>query len=150
MNIYKEFGARTIHNLAGASTRVGGPILAKEVADAMVNASTLSVDMTELQASASEYISKITGSESAYVTSGASAGLTMAAAAILAGLDPSKMENLPSVKDDKNEFIISREHRNGYDHAFRLAGGETIEVGMNEILSGYITFKLRTSSKKSS
>ena len=136
MNIYKEFGARTIHNLAGASTRVGGPILAKEVADAMVNASTLSVDMTELQASASEYISKITGSESAYVTSGASAGLTMAAAAILAGLDPAKMENLPSVKNDKNEFIISREHRNGYDHSFRLAGGETIEVGMNEILSG--------------
>ena len=106
MNIYKEFGARTIHNLAGASTRVGGPILSKEVSDAMVNASTLSVDMTELQASASEYISKITGSESAYVTSGASAGLTMAAAAIFAGLDPSKMENLPSVKDNKNQFII--------------------------------------------
>ena len=102
--------------------------------DSIISGSKLSVDMTELQASASEYISKITGSESAYVTSGASAGLTMAAAAILAGLDPAKMENLPSVKNDKNEFIISREHRNGYDHAFRLAGGETIEVGMNEIL----------------
>ena len=60
----------------------------------------------------------------------------MAAAAILAGLDPSKMEELPTVKSQKNQFIISREHRSGYDHAFRLAGAETIDVGMNEILSG--------------
>jgi len=136
MSIYQEFGARTIFNLAGTSTRVGGPVLAKEVADAMVNASQHSVDMTELQASASEYISKITGSEAAYVTAGASAGLTMAAASILAGLDPAKMEELPNVKSNKNQFIISREHRSGYDHAFRLAGAETVDVGMNEILSG--------------
>ena len=136
MSIYEEFGARSIYNLAGTSTRVGGPILSEEVANAMVEASQHSVDMTELQASASDYISKITGSEAAYVTAGASAGLTMAAAAILAGLDPSKMEELPTVKSQKNQFIISREHRSGYDHAFRLAGAETIDVGMNEILSG--------------
>ena len=60
----------------------------------------------------------------------------MAAAAILAGLDPSKMEELPTVRSNKNQFIISREHRSGYDHAFRLAGAETVDVGMNEILSG--------------
>ena len=136
MSIYEEFGARSIYNLAGTSTRVGGPILSEEVANAMVEASQHSVDMTELQASASDYISKITGSEAAYVTAGASAGFTMAAAAILAGLDPSKMEELPTVKSQKNQFIISREHRSGYDHAFRLAGAETIDVGMNEILSG--------------
>ena len=136
MSIYEEFGARSIYNLAGTSTRVGGPVLSEEVANAMVEASQHSVDMTELQASASDYISKITGSEAAYVTAGASAGLTMAAAAILAGLDPSKMEELPTVKSQKNQFIISREHRSGYDHAFRLAGAETIDVGMNEILSG--------------
>ena len=136
MSIYEEFGARSIYNLAGTSTRVGGPVLSEEVANAMVEASQYSVDMTELQASASDYISKITGSEAAYVTAGASAGLTMAAAAILAGLDPSKMEELPTVKSQKNQFIISREHRSGYDHAFRLAGAETIDVGMNEILSG--------------
>ena len=136
MSIYEEFGARNIYNLAGTSTRVGGPVLSKEVADAMVQASQHSVDMTELQASASDYISKITGSEAAYITAGASAGLTMAAAAILAGLDPSKMEELPTVRSNKNQFIISREHRSGYDHAFRLAGAETVDVGMNEILSG--------------
>ena len=63
MSIYEEFGARSIYNLAGTSTRVGGPILSEEVANAMVEASQHSVDMTELQASASDYISKITGSE---------------------------------------------------------------------------------------
>ena len=49
MSIYEEFGARNIYNLAGTSTRVGGPVLSKEVADAMVQASQHSVDMTELQ-----------------------------------------------------------------------------------------------------
>ncbi len=52
MSIYEEFGARNIYNLAGTSTRVGGPVLSKEVADAMVQASQHSVDMTELQACA--------------------------------------------------------------------------------------------------
>ena len=110
MSIYEEFGARSIYNLAGTSTRVGGPVLSEEVANAMVEASQHSVDMTELQASASDYISKITGSEAAYVTAGASAGLTMAAAAILAGLDPSKMEELPTVKSQKNQFISFRRY----------------------------------------
>ena len=54
MSIYEEFGARSIYNLAGTSTRVGGPILSEEVANAMVEASQHSVDMTELQASASD------------------------------------------------------------------------------------------------
>ncbi|MBM3945003.1 MAG: aminotransferase class V-fold PLP-dependent enzyme [SAR202 cluster bacterium] len=136
MSIYEEFGARTIINVSGASTRVGGALMPDEVVDAMAQAAKHSVSMTELQAAASRFIARITGAEAGYVTAGASAGLTLGTAAILAGMDPGKMERLPDTTGMKNEFIISREHRNGYDHAVRLAGAKLVEVGMNEIVAG--------------
>ena len=75
----------------------------------------------------------MTGAEAGYVTSGASAGLTLGTAAIIAGCDLGKIESLPRTDGFKNQLIISREHRNGYDHAARLAGAILVEVGMNEI-----------------
>lgn len=136
MNIYEELGVRTIINVSGASTRVSGPLMPPEVAEAMVRASQESVSMMELQAVASEKISEVTGAEAGYIISGASAGLTLGTATILAGMDPGRMDRLPDTTGMKNEFIIAREHRNGYDHAIRLAGAKFVEIGMNEIVSG--------------
>ena len=136
MSIYEELGVRTIINVSGASTRVSGPLMPPEVAEAMVRASQESVSMMELQAVASEKISEVTGAEAGYIISGASAGLTLGTATILAGMDPGRMDRLPDTTGMKNEFIIGREHRNGYDHATRLAGAKFVEIGMNEIVSG--------------
>ena len=136
MTIYDQFGVRTIINVSGTSTRVGGAIMPDEVMDSMVQASKHSVSMTELQAAASRTIAEVTGAEAGYVTAGASAGLTMGTGAILAGLDPGSMERLPDTTGMKNEFIVAREHRNGYDHAVRLAGAKLVEVGMNEMVAG--------------
>ena len=136
MSIYEELGVRTIINVSGASTRVSGPLMPPEVAEAMVRASQESVSMMEMQAVASEKISEVTGAEAGYIISGASAGLTLGTATILAGMDPGRMDRLPDTTGMKNEFIIAREHRNGYDHAIRLAGAKFVEIGMNEIVSG--------------
>ena len=136
MGVYQRYGVRSILNLAGTSTRVGGALMPPEVVEAMSEAATESVSMTELQAAASAHIAKITGAEAGYVASGASAALTLGTAAILAGLDPGRMERLPDTEGMSNEFIISREHRNGYDHAIRLAGARFVEVGMNEQVAG--------------
>lgn len=136
MSIYEDLGMRTIINVSGASTRVSGPLMPPKVAEAMTQASQESVSMMELQALASQRISAITGAESGYITSGASAGLTLGTAAILAGMDPGRMDRLPDVTGMKNQFILSREHRNGYDHAIRLAGARFVEIGMNEITAG--------------
>ncbi|MBM3947750.1 MAG: aminotransferase class V-fold PLP-dependent enzyme [SAR202 cluster bacterium] len=135
MSIYEKFGVRTIINVSGASTRVGGALMVPEIVQAMVEAAQHSVSMTELQAAASRAIAKATSAEAGYVTAGASAGLSLGTAAILAGLDLGKMERLPDTAGMKNEFIISREHRSGYDHAIRLAGAKLVEVGMNELLA---------------
>ena len=136
MGIYEELGVRSIINVSGASTRVGGALMPPEVVEAMSRAALDSVSMVELQAAASLQIGDATGAEAGYVTSGASAALSLGAAAILAGLDPGRMERLPDTTGMKNEFIISREHRSGYDHAIRLPGARLVEVGMNEMVAG--------------
>ena len=136
MGVYEAFGVRSIINVAGASTRVGGALMPREVIDAMSEAASSSVNMIELQAAASRLITELTGAEAGYVTSGAAAGLTLGAAAILVGLDPGKMDRLPDTSGMKNEFIISREHRNGYDHSVRVAGAKLVDVGMNEQIAG--------------
>ena len=135
-SVYSEFGVRTIINVAGSATRVGGAQMPPEVVRAMADAALESVSMMELHAAASRHIAAATGAEAGFITAGASAGLTLGTAAILAGLDLVKMERLPDTIGMKNEFIISREHRNGYDHAIRVAGAKLIEVGMNEQLAG--------------
>ena len=135
-SVYADFGVRTIINVAGSATRVGGAQMPPAVLRAMADAALESVSMMELQAAASRRIAAATGAEAGFVTSGASAGLTLGTAAILAGLDLARMERLPDTTGMKNEFIISREHRNGYDHAIRVAGAKLVEVGMNEQLAG--------------
>ena len=136
MSIFTKYGVSTIINVTGSSTRVGGSIMRPEVVAAMAEASTESVNMVELQAAASIVIANLTGAESGYVTSGAAAGLTLGASAIMAGFDLLTMDRLPDSDGIRNEFIISREHRNGYDHALRASGAVLAEVGMNEQLAG--------------
>ena len=135
-NIYQRLGVRTLINASGPSTRLSGGIMALEVSEAMKEASQFCVDIAELQARASKIIAEITGAEAGYVTSGAAAGLLLGTAACVTGLDPGKMNRLPDTTGMKNEVVISRSHRNFYDHAIRSTGIQLIEVGIADRFSG--------------
>src|SRR5262245_7863135 len=106
------------------------------VLDAFRAAAVESVPLDELQGAASQVIAVATGAEAGLVTAGAAAGLTLGAAAILAGLDLRRMEALPNCDGFPNEFVVAREQRNGYDHAVRAAGARLVEVGFHEIVAG--------------
>jgi len=80
MNVYERLGVRTLINAQGEVTRLGGALMEQETSDAIAEAAKYSVRMDELQAAASKIIAKITGAEAGYVTSGASAALTLATA----------------------------------------------------------------------
>ena len=136
MNVYAQFGLEPIINAAGASTRVGGPLMHPAAAKAMVEAAGSCVALDQLQGAASRIIAEATGAEAGYVTAGAAAGLTLSAAACLARLDIAIMDRLPDTSGLPNEIVISREQRNGYDHALRAAGARLVEVGMNELVAG--------------
>ncbi len=135
MSVYDQFGIRRVINGRSYSTKVGGCLMAPEVLQAMQEAAQSFVRIEDLQECASRVIAEATGAEAGMVTSGASAALTLAAAACLAGLSASRMNALPDTSGLRNEIVIQRLHRNDYDRAFRVAGAEIVEAGYN-----YITF----------
>lgn len=135
-HIYELLGVNTLINAAGPVTRLSGAVMDQEVVNAMHEAGQFSVDMTALQMVAGQLIANVTGAEAGYVTSGAAAGLLLATAACVTGLEPGKMNRLPDTKGMKNEVIMPRSHRNFYDHAVRAVGVKLIEVGIPDRFSG--------------
>jgi D-glucosaminate-6-phosphate ammonia-lyase len=136
MSVYARFGVPTVINACGTVTRLSGGRMHPEVAQAMVAASGDCVDMTELQAGACRVIARVTGAQAGIVTSGASAGVLLGAAACLAGLDPARINGLTDVPDGRNGFIVVRSQRNMYDRALLVAGGRIVEVGIPDRYSG--------------
>src|SRR5438552_13087549 len=125
----KQLGIREVINGRSFSTKCGGSVLDDEVLDAMGQAAKLYFRIEDLQEAASRKIAAITGAEAGYVTSGASAALTLAMAACMTGLDPGKMNRLPDTAGMKGDVIVQRGHRNDYDHALRAAGARIKELG---------------------
>ena len=100
-----------------------------EVVAAMAEAARSFARIGDLQELASERIAALTGAEAGYVTSGAAAGLTLGAAAMLAGLDPDRMERLPDPSGGPSEIVVQASHRNPYDHLVRASGARLVEFG---------------------
>ena len=136
MGVYESLGLTPVVNASGAVTRLGGAPMPKTVLDAFQEAAGDWVPLDRLQAAACKVISQVTGTESGIVTAGSAAALTLGAAAIMARMDLGRMERLPQTDGFANEFVVAREHRNGYDHAVRAAGAKFVEVGYNEITAG--------------
>ena len=129
MTVYARLGVRTLVNARGCATLAGGTLMEPEVVAAMAEASRSFARIGDLQEIASERIAELTGAEAGYVTSGAAAGLTLGAAAMLAGLDPDRMERLPDTGDGPAEIVVQAAHRNPYDHLVRASGARLVEFG---------------------
>lgn len=136
MGIYEQLGLKPIINASGAVTRLGGAPMNEAVLDAFRAAAAQSVPLEQLQGAACKIIAEATATEAGLVTAGAAAALTLGAAAILARYDLGRMERLPQCDDFPNEFVVAREHRNGYDHAVRASGARLVDVGFQEITAG--------------
>jgi D-glucosaminate-6-phosphate ammonia-lyase len=126
---YSELGVRRIINANATLTRLGGSIMPPEVIQAMQDASRWFIDIEELQRKVGERIAKLTHNEAAYVSCGAAAGLTLATAACVVGGNTTKRNSFPDVREYKNEIIVQRLHRNGYDYAVRQVGVAIVEIG---------------------
>ena len=129
MTVYARLGVRTLVNARGCATLAGGTLMEPEVVAAMAEASRSFARIGDLQEVAGERIAALTGAEAGYVTSGAAAGLTLGAAAMLAGLDPDRMERLPDTGDAPAEIVVQAAHRNPYDHLVRASGARLVSFG---------------------
>lgn len=130
--VYDELGVLTVVNATGTKTRIGGTLIRDEAVEAMGRAAESFVRLSDLQAAASERIAEVTGADAGYVTNGASSALTLAAAACIADDDLGTMMRLPETDGIPDEIVMPRTHRNGYDHALRLAGAAIVDVGAND------------------
>jgi L-seryl-tRNA(Ser) seleniumtransferase len=129
MDPYSELGVRRVINGNATLTMLGGSLMPTVVLDAMREAARSFVDIDELQEKAGARIAEWTRNEAAYVSCGAAAGLVLSTAACIAGMDEEKRSRLPESQGMKNEIIIHKRGRVGYDFAIRQAGGRLVEIG---------------------
>jgi L-seryl-tRNA(Ser) seleniumtransferase len=135
MGVFERFGVRTVINAAGPVTRYGGACLSAGVLSAMAEATGSFVRLDELQQAASQRLAEWTGAEAGYVTSGAAAGLTLGAAAMMVGMDADRMQQLPDASGMANEFLMQACHRSDYDMAIRASGARLVDVEVSSASS---------------
>ncbi|HYH11592.1 MAG TPA: aminotransferase class V-fold PLP-dependent enzyme [Thermomicrobiales bacterium] len=128
-----ELDIRPVINAAATLTALGGSLMPPEVRAAMDAGASHFVDLRELQRKVGERIAELTQNEAAYVASGAAAGIALAVAASMTGTDPARIDALPDTTGfEKNELIIQRVQRNGYDYSARMTGAKMVEVENSE------------------
>src|SRR5262245_19565743 len=136
---FRELGVRPFINAAGTYTAMTASLMPPEVVDAITYASKHYVMLDELHDKVGERIAALVHCEGAMVTSGAASALTLGTAAVLTGTDQKKIVDLPNLSGGKNEVIIQKSHRFGYDHAVRNCGVQLVEVESAEDLERAVT-----------
>jgi uncharacterized pyridoxal phosphate-dependent enzyme len=127
---YEDLGVRRLINAAATLTRLGGSRMAPPVVEAMAVGARAFVDLQELQARVGNRIAELTQNEACYVASGAAAGIVLTTAACITGDDPAAIASFPHLDGRRNEVIVHRCQRNGYDYAIRQTGVRLVEIGM--------------------
>ncbi len=125
---FKDLGIRPFINAAGTYTMLTASLMPQEVMDAMEYASKHFVHLTKVQDAVGARLATLLGAEAAMVTSGAAGALTIGTAGCITGTDNAKIVRLPDVVGLKNEVLVQKSHRYGYDHAVRSCGVKLVEI----------------------
>ena len=128
MTDYQSLGIRPLINAYATVTKYGGSVMPAEVVQAMNAAAAVFVDLAELQRKVGDRIAGLTGNQAAYVTSGAAGGVMLSAAACVIHHHPEHSHSFPHIAALKNEAIVQRSHRNGYDFAIQQVGMKFVEI----------------------
>jgi uncharacterized pyridoxal phosphate-dependent enzyme len=133
---YDKLGVTKIINAAGTYTMFTASIMPPQVQAAVAKAAQHPVRLGELQTKAGEYLAQRLQVEAALVTAGASSALTLGTAACIGVMNDSPIDAVPTKVPDlrKNQVIIQKAHRYGYDHAIENCGAHFVEV---ETLADY-------------
>jgi L-seryl-tRNA(Ser) seleniumtransferase len=126
---YAKLGVTKIVNAAGTYTALTASIMPPSVQAAVAEAAKHPVRLAELQQKSGEYIARRLKCEAALVSAGAASALTLGTAACMTVGNRQAASQLPlDVSSLKNEVIIQKGHRYGYDHAITNCGVRFVEV----------------------
>ena len=129
IDYYHKLGVRPFINAAGTYTVLSASTMPDEVQAAVALAAKRPVNLTELLDASGVYLAQRLHCEAALVTSGAAAALVVGTAAcVTLGNDRAILGIPTDTADLKNEVIVQKSHRYGYDHALRNCGIRFVEV----------------------
>jgi len=126
---YQKLGVTPLINAAGTYTALSASTMPDEVQAAIALASRQPVNLNELLDASGAYLAKRLRCEAALVTAGAAAALVVGTAACVNMGNEQAILNIPTdMTGLKNEVIVQKSHRYGYDHALRNCGIRFVEV----------------------
>ncbi len=126
---YEKLGVTKIINAAGTYTNLTASIMPDSVQAAVARAAETPVRLQELQKAAGEYLARKLNCEAALVSAGAASALTLGAAGCLTVANHCGIRAIPvEVAHLKNEVLVQKGHRYGYDQALICCGVRMVEV----------------------
>lgn len=127
---YEKLGVTKIINAAGTYTILTASTMPPSVQAAVALAAKHPVRLLDLQKKAGEYLAQRLQCEAAMVTAGASSALTLGTAACIDVMNDASIQAVPMKVADlkKNEVLVQKAHRYGYDHAIENCGTRFVEV----------------------
>lgn len=134
MTVQEKFGFRKVINARGPATILGAARVTDAIRQDIYDILGESAEIWELQRRASEKIAELTGAEAGCVVGCSSAGMAIAAAAVLAGNDPAKIKALPDITWAKKKIIIQKGQVTGAGdcpvwQVIKMTGAEYVEIG---------------------
>jgi L-seryl-tRNA(Ser) seleniumtransferase len=129
VDYYQKLGVTPFINAAGTYTVLSASTMPDEVQAAIALAAKKPVNLNELLEASGAYLAKQLRCEAALVTSGAAAALVVGtAASVTMGNDQAILGIPTDTAGLKNEVLVQKSHRYGYDHALRNCGIRFVEV----------------------
>ena len=127
-NIYAKLGIKTLINAQGTYTTLGGSLMPSEVLQAMTDAAGWFVSIPELQEKVGTRIAALLKVPAAMVTAGAASAIAVATAACMARENPEAIDGLPNTDGFRNEVVIQKAHKCGYEPQMLLLGAKLVWV----------------------
>ncbi len=134
MTIQEKYHFRKVINARGPATILGAARVSEPIRKEISEILGESAEIWELQRRASEYIIRLTGAEAGCVVNCTSAGMAIAAAAVLTGNDPARIKALPDITWPKKKILIQKGQVTGAGdcpvwQVIRMTGADYIEIG---------------------
>jgi L-seryl-tRNA(Ser) seleniumtransferase len=129
VDYYQKLGVTPFINAAGTYTVLSASTMPDEVQAAIALAAKKPVNLNELLEASGAYLAKQLRCGAALVTSGAAAALVVGTAACVTMGNDQAILGIPiDTAGLKNEVLVQKSHRYGYDHALRNCGIRFVEV----------------------
>lgn len=134
--IMSRLGIGPVINARNWTSEIGGAPVDVRVLAAAAEVGELAVDMRALLEKSGTYLSKLCRCDAAYITTGASAAMSLSVAACIAGEDWNIWNRLPDTSGCPNEVLVHVAHTQSYTCQWAACGARLVFYGQAGSLSG--------------